>query len=298
MVDCVQHVPCDTAEGFLARLRINSRESPIEGASPYQWIFRGQANSSWSLLPSAIRPGTRLGFRTDRKSYVSKGCGANIEQANGEYFAIQQFAELADRVGLSVPGLGGLAQYQPFAFDDVIVGAQIGTAEWPPAELLELLAIAQHHGVPTRLLDFTFNPLAALFFACADAAPSEGSDETKTPESLAVWALNLNWIWRQPYQFRVVEVQRSSNRFLNAQKGLFVLDKRVASYGDDVPSPCLETRIRGLLEKGCTRPVLVRFTLPRTEVVEALRLLALENVDRAHLMPSLDNVVAALRMSP
>jgi hypothetical protein len=56
----------------------------------------------------------------------------------------------------------------------------------PPRDELEWLALMQHHGAPTRLLDLTWSPYVAAFFA-VERATSDA----------AVWAFNLPLIWQQ-----------------------------------------------------------------------------------------------------
>ncbi|EMY36010.1 blue (type1) copper domain-containing protein [Arthrobacter crystallopoietes BAB-32] len=44
----------------------------------------------------------------------------------------------------------------------------IGITEYGRVPDLHLLSMLQHHGVPTRLIDVSYNPMTALWFACSD----------------------------------------------------------------------------------------------------------------------------------
>lgn len=51
----------------------------------------------------------------------------------------------------------------------------------PSATDMHMLAVLQHHGVPTRLIDVTSNPMTALWFAVEEHKPDDNGDVRRSP---------------------------------------------------------------------------------------------------------------------
>jgi hypothetical protein len=167
------------------------------------------------------------------------------------------------------------------------------------ADDLRCLALMQHHGAPTRLLDFTKSPYVAAFFALEDAVGDA-----------AVYALNTPALWSAAPAFdRSLTRERidlrqaghyeryflhnklpvlwfgepsAMDKRLVAQSGLFVVPGRI-----DLPLADI------LLGYGMNEPLLVKYVLPLAVRAQAMQALYRMNVTNASLFPDLEGLARA-----
>jgi hypothetical protein len=186
-----------------------------------------------------------------------------------------------------------------------------------PINEWEVLVAAQHHGVPTRLLDWTYSPLVAAHFATTDA--HVGRDR-------AVWRLD----WQEVHRaFKLptlaLLIEELARTFGSADRpftpwtlfdGASTADAGVRAGLRDfacmIEPPSLDARIiaqaavftlctdtsrpfDAFLEAHDLAPALTKYVIPESEAARFRDQLDLVGIDERRVFPDLDGVAEGLR---
>ena len=331
-----------SANEFLNVLRRSNEYWWEEDQIP--WVFRGHKDESWPLLPAAWRvgnqtianarkeaarrfervsPSQRLGWSFGSHVTGQAFFGANdfelqkrlTIESTAELLPVYDFLLTCDRLGLPTPVLQ--LPPDPALSPDWLIGAGdplVGDDFFRFSDIPHYISLAQHHGIPTRLLDWTHDPVKAAFFAAEESA-----HDLVRPD-IAVWAIHRRRAmlvrgkpatFPRMYEgkvgdgnnhddiFPTIEIVRTpmrENFFLAAQSGQFT---SIRASGIDFMHrgglrPSLETFVA---EAGIKETVLRKITLDGSCVPELAKMLAREEISRAQLMPTHDNVAADVKKS-
>jgi hypothetical protein len=254
-------------------------------------FFRGQSESVWGLTPSLFREVLQL---QEIPADFVQTCVKN-EMQN-----VRHFVRIADDIGFNLPGsyMKLLNSYKKFKID---------YDDWyhlNKNDYIELITISQHHGIPTRFLDFTSEPLIALFFAAEEAAKKQLGMMPKEPlseEKFSLWIIDAFYLFQPECRIITAHAPTARNKYLNAQKGLFITYDLQSE--DDFKGKSKEYfNLKKIVEENCHEiaklgegakeiwPVIQKYNFPFEHSFDILRKLDSRNINLTSIKPSLDNI--------
>lgn len=276
------------------------------------YIFRGESSSKYKLLPSALRETNkrRLYDLAFRDMPIDNQSEWESWQQNVEMELLRRFYRLADNKATKLPDIPILRNEILNMFPMFRNGEMENI--WIPGEFLELASLAQHFGIPTRLLDWTTDLYIALYFAVSGTLNSENMEDY-----VVLWALdNYQISFLEKTEDRIpLRITRPSfhrNENLTAQSGVLLhweypnlitieslftppqpidrtpIDEKIINY-------LLENEISLMHGKKGYRPLIYKFYLPASEAKTLYRALIATNYGADKIYAGLSGVLQRMK---
>ncbi|MGX5828273.1 FRG domain-containing protein [Mesorhizobium sp. 43Arga] len=221
--------------------------------------FLPDINNKEYIIGKYLFRGQRVG-KWDLESSFDRLIGAKplIDRNSREKFWIRSFFD----------GAGAYRRWDCDATDPVVA------------------AVAQHYGLPTRLLDWSRSPYVAAFFGLFDHITTH--PRTDSDGFIAIWALDS-----ETFKSRVdtslaeiIHIRDVENQRMKNQEGRFTR---------------LNTNDRFLNEfvwsgKSVDPQILIRFLIPTSAAVEALEDLMLMGIYANRLFPEMEGISKDLKL--
>ncbi|MBN3265151.1 FRG domain-containing protein [Pectobacterium brasiliense] len=195
------------------------------------YVYRGHSCDSFKLIPSSFRD---EGIKT--MIDIIHATDESYEEIKNsiegsvllEYLCLREFMVNCDSIGLYIPP----GKHNSYLFNKTndMQGTYRDIKEkidiWIPSDFTEILSIAQHYGMPTRMLDWSYDPFVAVYFSSLE-------DKTETKDEgdfFSVWMINKKFIFNNARDPKFEEYHGvinshtphySWNKNIFAQKGLF-----------------------------------------------------------------------------
>lgn len=303
-----------------------------------KFVFRGLSNDQYELLPNSFRDKTHKSLSdiaritinnnhkyADAMKLIGYG-NLGTQHASYEFHILRRFYKKANSHGLYVPR----SKFMSHSMERDYIGLEpllrlYGYETWLERDLLEIASLAQHYGLPTRLIDWSYNPYTAAFFA-------SNNIKKKKDGLISLWMVNIDSlsdvfeanfsdvkIYNPHYQWNdnarsqfglfTYKVLKINKEILSLQSELMskVLKNKEALHQDeykvlltdyetfDQSVVRLTSAYNNLKIKEINiKDVMIKITLPHTEVDKLNKSLRKINISESSIFPGYNGIVNEL----
>ena len=264
--------------------------------SSRDFVFRGHSSNKYKLLPSALRTESKELF--DRMALCSideSEYNLEFHQIVKELYLLRNFYKRCDNNGLFVDNVDF---FRKRYFDNLLLGEMKRLDRWIPEEMWTVASQAQHYGLFTRLLDWTYDIHTALYFCVEDYL--EGRKLPEGTTNIDLWALNTKMVAEldiNKVPLKMVRPIYNGNENLYAQHGLFTL-WQVGKIDYQSPinrTPLDELIIQKINNNSDPLPLLLRIMLPANSAKQIYNHIVNLGYDASRLYPGYNGVARSLK---